>query len=694
MYLCTNIASRTPPVKKKVLILFMLMFVLTASKAVGQLDTLVLARIFTYQQHYASGVEGFQSNVYVKHLYETQKRNAMLWAIPSMYAIAKGERQFVSEQYSRFTFRDIDDYENRRQVYYTTIPHHRRTMPLLMEFLTPNLYDAAIYGDHILSPFNRSNRVFYRYRVNNLSGGLARVYFRPRFVNNTQLVNGQALVVIETGRILQVELNGEFDMIRFQTRSMQGAQGARSLLPRLNETDVEFKFLGNHIKSHFEAVFDCPVTLPDTFSVKGDRQLIDSVRPISLSEREQAIYDYYDSIHRPQPTDSAALLQALNDTMPPPPRHHDYLKEIGWDLIGENLIRSLRANSENGYVKLSPIINPQYLSYSHRKGLSYKLKLGARYNFSDKMSLSFNPTVGYNFKIRKFYFTAPFRFDFDREHEGHADIIWGNGNRISNSSVVDEIIAEQGSDEGLDGKDLDRFDDLHLRVSGNYRPLRWLSLETGLVFHKRQSANVAAMRQYGKPTEYRSLAPMLSLKIRPWEHAPLFSIDYERGLKGENIDLAYERWEADASLKYRMVRMQTLNMRIGGGIYTRKDKNYFMDFSNFRDENLPEGWDDDWTGNFQLLSSRLYNSSKYYLRGNVSYESPLLLFSMVPLVGRYVERERAYVSTLFIAHTRPYTEWGYGFTCRYFSMGFFASFFNLKYEEIGAKFTFELFRRW
>jgi len=688
-YLCTPIAM-----KRTTTVLLMIMTMLAATKADGRLDTLVLRNVFDYQKKYAVGVEGFQSNVYVKHVYETHKRNATLWAIPSMYAIAKGQRTFVSEQYSRYTFRDVGDYDNRRQVYFTTIPRHRRTMPVLLEFLTPNLYDATIYGDHILSPFNRENRVFYRYRVVNLSGGMARLYFRPRFVKNTQLVSGQALVSIITGRIAEVELNGEFDMIRFQTRSMQGRQGSRALLPRLNETDVEFRFMGNHITSHFEAVFDCPITLPDTVSVKGDRALIDSVRPISLSDREQAIYDAYDSIHRPQPIDSAALVQALTDTLPPTPRRHDYLKEIGWDLIGENLIHSLRAETENGYVKLSPIINPQYLSYSHRKGLSYKLKLGAQYRFNEQLSLRFNPTVGYNFKLHKLYFTAPLRFDFDPAHDGHADIVWGNGNRIGNSSVVDEIIAEQGSDTELEGKDLDMFDDLHLRVSGSYQPLKWLNVETGLVFHKRQSANADAMRQYGKPTEYRSLAPMLSVKLRPWAKAPLLSIDYERGLKGEHIDLAYERWEADVSMKHRMHRMQTLNLRVGGGVYTRKDHNYFMDFSNFRDENLPEGWDDDWTGNFQLLSSRLYNTSMYYVRGNISYESPLLLASLVPLVGRYVERERAYASSLLIADHSPYTELGYGFTCRFFSIGFFASFFNLQYQEMGAKFTFELFRRW
>ena len=119
-----------------------------------------------------------------------------------------------------------------------------------------------------------------------------------------------------------------------------------------------------------------------------------------------------------------------------------------------------------------------------------------------------------------------------------------------------------------------------------------------------------------------------------------------------------------------------------------------MDYSNFRDENIPGGWDDDWSGNFQLLRSRVYNQSKYYIRGNVSFESPLLAASFLPLVGRYVERERIYLSSISLADTRLYSELGYGFTCRYVSLGFFASFFNTRFEEFGTKFTFELFRRW
>ena len=135
-------------------------------------------------------------------------------------------------------------------------------------------------------------------------------------------------------------------------------------------------------------------------------------------------------------------------------------------------------------------------------------------------------------------------------------------------------------------------------------------------------------------------------------------------------------------------------MKVGGGFYSRKKDNYFVDFMHFRDNKLPEGWDDEWTGNFQLLNSNWYNESRYYARANISYESPFLLTSWLPLVGRLVERERFYISALSIDNTRPYSELGYAFTTRLLSIGLFASFLNTEFQNFECKFTFELFRRW
>ncbi len=667
--------------------------------AVEKEDSMLLFRVFNYQKEHQENVNDYTTNVYVKHLYNIDRRNFVLWAVPSMHSVARGRRTFLSEQYFRFHSNGIDDYDVERQAIYTTTPHNRSAMPTLLEFLTPNLYKSTIYGDHILSPFHRDNRLYYKYSVVRIYSFLARVYFRPRFVNNTQLVNGKALVDPETGRILQVEMAGEFDMIRFSTQTMQGDFDMPSILPRLTKTDIEFRFLGNRITSHFEAAFDCPVTLPDTVNVRGDRQLIDSVRPFSLTPSELAVYAEYDSLRAPAVVadtivaDSTAIAQQK-------PAKKKQAKAMSWDDIGETLVRPLRSQTEHAYLRLSPLINPQYLSYSHRKGFSYKMRLRSRFQLTKKLELHVDPTIGYNFKFHKFYYTVPMRFDYNPKHEGHVDLVWGNGNRIANNTVLEEIKSEQGELPELEGKDLDSFDDMYLRGLNSYKFAYWLTLETGFVFHQRKAVNALAMQQYGKPSEYRSFAPSVSLKLRPLKHGPVITIDYERGMKSPRKerhyeDLEYERWEFDMSVKHRMSRMQTLNLRFGGGFYSHRVKNYFMDYTNFRDNNLPEGWDDDWTGNFQLLSARYYNNSDYYARGNISYESPLLLASLVPIVGRYVERERAYVNSILLQTVhRPYTELGYGFTCRIFSVGAFASFFGNDFEEVGAKFTFELFRRW
>lgn len=682
---------------KRILLLIALFGTLMSTSALGEnLDSLVFTRLFSFKQNYTHDVSGFSTNVYMKHLYQTHKRNAALWAVPSMYVLARGKRAFVSEQYGRFIFKDVDDYERIRQVHYTTIPHNRRTMPVLLEYVTPDIYDVTIHADHVLSPFNRENKSFYRYHISLKNDSTAYFQFRPRFVNNTQLIKGSALIDLTSGRVKEAEIEGEFDMLHFRTTCTMGSDGAKALLPKSSETHVEFKFLGNRISSRFVTLLDCPVTLPDTLSVKGNRQLIDSLRPIPLNDEEKYIYDSYEH-NRKKATEPADTTECDTTMAIPEPikkQKHNYLKEIGWDIIGENLLQSIRASSENGYVKLSPIINPQYVSYSQRKGFSYKIKLGARYNFSPNTRLELNPRVGYNFKLREFYWNVPLRLFYNNNLDAHFELVWGNDNRIANSGVLDEIREEQGERPELENKELDIFDDQHVRLTHRITPSNWLMLETGMVYHRRNAVNAKEMRMFGKPTMFHSIAPSLGVKIRPWKSAPLLSIDYERGLKVNDVNMTYERWEADISAKQRLRRLQTLNLRLGGGLYTRKGKNYFMDFSNFRDENLPEGWDDDWSGNFQLLSSRMYNSSNYYIRGNISYESPLLAASMVPILGRYVERERAYLSSLSLSHSRLYSEIGYGFTCRYASVAVFASFLNTRYQEMGCKFTFELFRRW
>ena len=251
-----------------------------------------------------------------------------------------------------------------------------------------------------------------------------------------------------------------------------------------------------------------------------------------------------------------------------------------------------------------------------------------------------------------------------------------NGNRISNFQLPDY------------------FNDFNTRLSLNYQ-IGKVELTPSLRYHSRTAVSPEAVRADGKETKYNSFAPSLILSYTPSPKWPTLSANYERGIKNvmkSNMD--YEKWEFDASYTKRLQSLRTLSLRTGYGFYSNRRVNYFIDYANFHENYLPDGWEDDWSGEFQLLSSNWYNTSQFYYRANASFESPLMLLTFIPKVGKYLESERAYAGFLLLDNTRPYTELGYGFKSRYLSLGVFVSFLSMSFQEIGCKFTLELFRKW
>lgn len=650
-------------------------------------DSVVMSRVFNYRSYFTSEkVSGFSTNVYVKSNFNVWKRNTTLWLIPHMYSIADGDRYLLSESYSELRFNNVNDYERQRKVCFSTIRHNRRTLPTVVELLTPDIYNVCLYEDHVLSPFNRHNRRYYHYRVLPAMEGTSFVEFKPSIPDNTQLVSGEAYVETMTGRVIKAKINGEFDMIRFHTEATLGEEEEESLLPKTCKTNVVFKFMGNEIYATIDAVYGCPISLPDSIDDVFSLELMDSIRPVPLTAQEQHVINQYKENHQTDTTE-------VKDTVSV--RKFNFFRDVLQDAIGDNLISSLRYENENAHMKLSPILNPQYISYSHTHGLAYKMKLGSHYKFNDHRYFEFYPWIGYNFKYKKFYYTLPLYFTYNPKRNGQVQITYGNGNRISNNYIRSEIEREFGDTLDLDNKQLDYFDDNYLTITNNVMAFDWLEIEAGFTYHHRVPYNRSLLAQFGKQKIYNSFSPMLSVKLRPWPNGPQLTVDYERGIEGVlNSDLDYERWEFDFSRKYDIQPLRKLNLKLGAGFYSRKNDEIFVDYKHFRDNKLPEGWDDDWTGDFQMLESQLYNDSRYYLRGNVSYESPFLITTWLPLVGRFIEKERFYISSLGIDNTRTYTEFGYSFTTRLLSIGVFTSLLNSDFQGVEAKFTFELFRRW
>ena len=663
----------------------MLIFMPTISFSMEKTDS-IMEKVWNYKKKFTHNVEGDKVNAYLRYTLNAERRNPTMFLVPTLHTFAKGERQFISEIYGNLELKNNHDNSFKQQIISNTIPHNRQVSDAFKEYLTPNIYDMTIYDEKILSPFHRTNRIYYRYQVENNGTNYVRVSFQPKW-KSTQLVKGYAVVDANTGRIINTIFDGEYNMLKFHVDVVQEARSADSWLPQRCKADMEFCFLGNHISSHFLSTYNAPTTLPDSLYKVNDRHRMESLRTVELGKDEQEIYSRYDERQRKK-TENKEKKDTTEEKK-------NKIENVLLD-IGDRLVSSSHANSGEASFSLSPIINPQYLSYSHSRGVSYKIQLGARYNWNEKRYLTIQPQVGYNFGIKQLYHRTPIRMTYNPKRNGYAEIIIANGNRISNSSVL-QVVREKFDNEaeGYEHMELDYFTDGYIQAHNNIVAYDWLEINAGLVYHIRKPKNVSGMLEFDQPIVFRSFAPTLTLHVSPWRKGPFFTMNYERSFKGVlKSTLEYERFEFDVSQKFKLNRLRFVNLKGGFGLYTNHKTSYFLDYANFHDENLPGGWEDEWTGNFQLVNRDWYNMSNYYLRLNTSYESPLLLLSFLPWIGKPIEKERFYLSMLFIQHTHAYSEIGYSASTRFISIGAFASFLNTKFLDFGMKFTFELFRTW
>ena len=391
-----------------------------------------------------------------------------------------------------------------------------------------------------------------------------------------------------------------------------------------------------------------------------------------------------------------------------------------------------------GSVRCSPLINPFLLSYSGKHGISYRQEFKYNRIFTGDRLLRIVPRIGYNFKEKEFYWRVRSDFDYWPRKRAALHLEFGNGNRIYSSDVLDDLKAIPDSIFDFNQIHLDYFKDLYLNLRHSWEIVNGLSLEVGVSMHRRTEVNRSRFElNYPSmpPTKsatrvgsggssffpnfdpnilnkfrhtYNSFAPRVRLTWTPGQYYymngdrkvnlhskyPSISVDWERGLSGVlQSSGSYERVEIDLQHQVSLGLMRDIYWRFGWGEFTNQKELYFVDFANLRRSNLPMGWSDDIGGVFQLLDGRWYNSSRKYIRGHLTYEAPFLLLRHLMKYTQYVLNERLYLNALVVPHLKPYLEVGYGIGTHIFDFGLFASFANWKYQEIGCKFTFELFNR-
>ncbi|MBF1563336.1 MAG: hypothetical protein HXO12_08545, partial [Prevotella salivae] len=110
-------------------------------------DDALLSRIFTYSK----SVEGEKiaqhtSYSYTKYSLFVRKRNFLLLAVPTMWAVAHGEkRHYLGESYERVVYSQDGKPEIQRLTSRTTIPSSRGSLTTVLKYLTPDVYQTTIF---------------------------------------------------------------------------------------------------------------------------------------------------------------------------------------------------------------------------------------------------------------------------------------------------------------------------------------------------------------------------------------------------------------------------------------------------------------------------------------------------------------------------------------------------------------------
>jgi hypothetical protein len=667
----------------------------------------------------------YNAQLYIKGTVDVRKKNVFYHQIPGMFHVSKnGQRQFFIETINQVHFTSPDIYDQRTEAMLGTTNSFFEGDGRLSDLFHITPYNHMLLQDKLISPLSPQGNKYYIYTLDSVfyvsDVQHYKVGFQPKVVSY-QLVEGYFIITNGAWSIREMYFEGRNEMLRFKNRMTMGWTGTQTeMLPVSYDLDVFFHFMGNRIDAAYKALMtyqDIKHEMPnltlndlrqqennkydltryynlgsDDSSPVRDIKFFENHRPISLTDDELHLYTDYIN---------AQLYNQL-DTV----RQSKEKRSRFWGNVGDALVsRSRFYVKDVGNFRLSPLFNPQQLGYSHRNGISYKMDLRYTRRMVNDRVMEIMPRLGYNFKHKEFYWLVRGYFDYWPEKRASWKFEVGNGDKVYNNEVINDLEATKGEKVDLSDVNLEYFNHTYLKFSHSWEVFNGFTLDLGLNLHRRAATG---NRNENYNRVYNSFAPMMSISFTPGMYYymdgkrkinlhssyPTFIFEWEKGLDGVlKNSTVYDRFEVDIQDDLPLGLQRTLFLRFGAGAFVYKDHLYFIDFERFRRHNLPLGWSDDIGGVFHLLNSDVYNSSTKYLRIHATYQAPFLIIPHVAKYLKYVMNERIYFNTVFLPHQRPYYEVGYGLGTHIFDFGFFMSFAQQKKREFGFKVTFELFNR-
>ncbi len=692
----------------------------------------VLQKVYALGRQLLDEQRGFAADVYLRHRMQTRRRGQTVRYIPGMMRLERGRNDYLTEAHLYARYRKGGQVDCRMVAFTTTHPYLRPERFLEESRFNYQPYGTRLFAGGALNPLHPRNHKYYRfaflYHTQTGDRRTVRLEFTPRWKTDL-LVSGHADIDPDDGSVLAFQFALTYQMQHITVNLRQGTQGMAQHLPQSVRVVSTFSLLGNRVNEvaemrmqyHFDVdslqipantpshdlTAQCVVRIDTAQTLHGNMAYFDSIRPMPLRADEQELYNKVSgrNMHQPvMPPDTVNGTAGPANFQPaagPPMAKPDFYqlpKSEGWQesiLASHTLQWGTRHRTR---LKLPPLVSPSMVEWSGNKGLTVKtrLSLTLRSESHPEPDFTFRPRIAYSFKQKQLYWELPFKVYWWHRMGGSFALQSGGGSHIYNyrqaKRLTDLLQGVEKYDSLLNiirSFGFHDYRDAYTKADFSLSPIPGLQLTVGARHHLRslirytQQAAEAQM-----PRHLSTLSPSVQIAYTPalyyyrdltgrhvplYSHWPTFLFSYERGYAMGKGQTHYERMEFDIRHRIDLYAMRTLYLRAGFGAFTQRGRDCFLDYDYFRFTYIPEGWTDELTGEFQLLSSRWYNESRQYLRFTGTYQSPLLLFGRLGLFSRQVQTERIYLNLLTVRQLPFYAELGYGISTHLMNLGTFLS---------------------
>ncbi len=539
--------------------------------------------------------------------------------------------------------------------------------------------------------------------------------FKPKHYHHT-LLTGSVLIDKKTLKILGIDCSGHIDLARFHTQIHYAPDSLHNneIMPHCSDLSIRYHILNTYARNDYHTHYKYIDYTP------RDSINPDSI-PLNLTRfyKDEPLIDLDFDNTRPFPLpayiDSLCNLPYTSHSKSDKPKRK-IVK--GLEEFSETLFDGTRFGPEDNRLRIYSPLDPSYLGWDKFNGFTFRERARWTKRLSDNSKIHMRGELGYAFRLKEWRYRVFTEWTYNPKRRGRWTLdIYRSNSGFSNKfirTVNEHLKAQNAKDINFDSLGIEYYKRYEVDLMHSIEITNGMMIHTGLLFTYRNPVRHGVRKISAEKRDelidsyYSDFAPYIRLEWTPRQYywynkgykeyihspAPTFAFEVSRAIPGVlGTDSNYGRMEFDMQQTIRVGRTQFIAYHFGMGKFFNQKGEYFINYRYFKRSKYPTTWADDRIGGtFHMLDDYWYASSPSYIQAHFMHETPFGIFHMIPIISRYIIKERIYLGGLWSEGHSMYHELGYGIDNNYLNIGAFVGFKDAKYFDFGFKIRIEIGR--